>query len=134
VYDVIDDTFYPTGQCFDDAIAILQDVARREPWTLHRYALVHAIVMNPDTLARFSHAWVERETTTGREVWQAMKWMGCKVVTTMSPEEHTRLLRPVREWRYTVEEVHRMNRLFGTFGPWAPELLALTTRRVDDGA
>ena len=136
-------TIYPTGTCFDDAVAFCERHARtlltrppaeRRP-ALLRLKVVHGIItVPPDQPAgygvqpgqRAAHAWVEEGA---RYVWQSGVLDGRTIAFQIARAEFYAQLRVEAVTRYTLPQVLEHHHRTGSTGPWRADLKALCRGR-----
>ncbi len=115
-----DNTIYPTGTCFDDA---LDFIMRERP---KEYLLVHGICTADDG-DDYAHAWVEavdQKTAIGfglAEVDGKKVEIGYEV----DIEEFYERMRVSEKTKYGFWDMVRENHAKGTYGPWEEKYLKL---------
>jgi hypothetical protein len=119
----------PTGQCFDDAIELFQEILEQaHGWeqSMQRelvasLRLVHAIVMVGDKQS--AHAWVEDET---HDLVYFTGFLNGEKARFAAPRGEYRAVHGVvEELRYNYSEMIVNNRAYRTFGPWNHKYLEL---------
>lgn len=107
-------TLYPTHQCFNDAIELLDALmgAGADPLQLR---LVHAICEAPDG-HHYAHGWIE-DVEDGTAMWKALL-DGIAINVCADAAEHRASMKILESISYEMTEVYRLNVESGHFGPW----------------
>lgn len=124
-------TIYPTGKCFDDALDFIEIMIRESMFTkaelIDRFHLVHGIYESKHfqggVKKRFSHAWV----------WD--KQDDCAIQSGLIDNGLLYYEMPIKAFRkrmvleketvYSIEQAYQENVKHNNYGPWVPEYLEL---------
>ena len=122
----------PTGKCFDNALDHLTELLKENPdrrWN-GEYTLLHGILKLEDGTP-YAHAWLE----TAEECLDFGIWDGdgvhkgslCRF--TVEKAEYYRERGVIECTRYSVQEVWKENRKYGTYGPWLQKYMDHTKNK-----
>lgn len=107
-------TILPTGECFDDAVAIIAELVEENPGVLvtDEYVIVHAVVAPYGE--DMAHAWVESKDT--------VQFIGIvdgeRVIVEADRIEFYENIK-AKDWtKYTIREAYQEERRTGECGPW----------------
>lgn len=119
-------TLQPTGNCFDDAISIMNEMLAKDAARVWRgdYLLCHGICIAsvPEQRGeRVAHAWVEH----GDHVLTAGFLNGELVKARIARTKFYDDCAVVEVTRYTAHDIRREQTRTGYGGPWKPEYRAL---------
>lgn len=127
-------TILPTGECFDDAIDIVQQMIRENPEIVHAENLfvVHAVCQSKSGVL-WAHAWVEdRINDVDCVLWCGIM-NGEKACLCTDLRDHYEFHRPTIVIKYTPMDVWRENAKTRHFGPWDPEIQKHCAKPGDKG-
>ena len=115
----------PTGTCFTDALEILESWIKcfgRDDW-FKDVRVCHGIIDAGSGEGPISHAWLARD----ERVWQAGLVGSDKLVIQLSRQQFYQNVVTVTE--HSLEDVARLNRSSGHYGPWEGVYLDLCNDR-----
>lgn len=118
----VQETIFPTGQCFDDAMEILVELLTVTQVPPEQLRLVHAIALLPDEGTPFAHAWVEH----GSQCLFLGLYQGTRVLCTVPRQEYYQRLRVQHRTKYTPWQAARENERTVSCGPWKAHYRSLT--------
>lgn len=126
----------PTSTCFDDCLEFIEALLVNAKQSEHheitkRFLVVHGIYrltdMDNDHNTRgepFAHGWVFDKTDKAA-IQKGVFVDGSRDYYAVDVRDFYGLLRPVKETRYTLKEVHRLNIAHNNYGPWKQEYINL---------
>jgi hypothetical protein len=120
---------YPTGTCFDDAIANLTYLMKREGVSRVKngeFRIVHAIIHPKEEKEALAHAWIESPTS----VYFSGIVDGEKILVEVNRTEYYLNANVKKAVSYTLFEAYEEEMRRGHYGPWDEEIRPLCSRTL----
>lgn len=116
---------YPTHKCFDDALGLLEELAKMRHPAIQdgTLILVHGICTHPEDGSLYAHAWVE-DRQHGYGIWKGIL-QGKAEYFAADLKEFRDSLGITEQTEYTPLQAVAENHRTGTYGPWIEKYLSL---------